>query len=105
MHLYGMEQPGFLNSKKNQPHKRGWFSKDFVFNLAGRRCMQACASLLHLPRKDLVEVFRKVRDALKQGGILYTGFKYGTFEGMRNGRYFTDFTEETCCLRVFRLPP
>ena len=36
MHLYDMEQPGFLNSKKNQPHKRGWFSKDFVFNLAGR---------------------------------------------------------------------
>ena len=55
----------------------------------------ACASLLHLPRKDLAEVFRKIRDALKQGGILYTGFKYGTFEGMRNGRYFTDFTEET----------
>ena len=55
----------------------------------------ACASLLHLPRKDRAEVFRKSRDALKQGGILYTGFKYGTFEGMRNGRYFTDFTEET----------
>ena len=55
----------------------------------------ACASLLHLPRKDLAEVFRKIRDALKQGGILYTGFKYGTFEGIRNGRYFTDFTEET----------
>ena len=55
----------------------------------------ACASLLHLPRKDLAEVFRKIRDALKQGGILYTGFKYGTFEGMRNGRYFAGFTEET----------
>ena len=40
-------------------------------------------------------MFRKIRDALKQGGILYTGFKYGTFEGIRNGRYFTDFTEET----------
>ena len=55
----------------------------------------ACASLLHLPRKELSEVFRKIRLALKQDGILYTGFKYGTFEGMRNGRYFTDFTEET----------
>ena len=29
----------------------------------------ACASLLHLPRKDLSEVFRKVRDALRQGGV------------------------------------
>jgi SAM-dependent methyltransferase len=28
-------------------------------------------------------------------GIIYTSFKYGTFEGERNGRYFTDFTEET----------
>jgi SAM-dependent methyltransferase len=55
----------------------------------------ACASLLHLPRKELTGVFRKIKKALKQDGILYTGFKYGTFEGMRNGRYFTDFTEET----------
>lgn len=55
----------------------------------------ACASLLHLPRKELAEVFCKVRDALKPGGVLYTGFKYGTFEGMRTGRYYTDFTEDT----------
>ncbi len=26
---------------------------------------------------------------------IYTSFKYGTFEGERNGSYFTDFTEET----------
>lgn len=26
---------------------------------------------------------------------LYASFKYGTFEGDRNGRYFTDMTEET----------
>lgn len=31
--------------------------------------------------------------ALKPRGILYTSFKHGTFEGMRNGRYFRDFTE------------
>ena len=55
----------------------------------------ACASLLHLPRKELSEVFRKIKKALKRDGILYTGFKYGMFEGMRNGRYFTDFTEDT----------
>ena len=30
----------------------------------------------------------------KPGGVLYTSFKYGTFEGIRDGRYFTDFTEE-----------
>ncbi len=28
--------------------------------------------------------------ALKDDGVIYTSFKYGTFEGERNGRYFTD---------------
>ena len=32
---------------------------------------------------------------MKPEGVLYTSFKYGTFEGTRNGRYFIDFTEET----------
>lgn len=32
--------------------------------------------------------------ALKANGIVYTSFKYGDFEGERNGRYFTDFTPE-----------
>ena len=55
----------------------------------------ACASILHLPKDDLTVVLQKIDRALKKGGILYTGFKYGTFEGIRGGRYFTDFTEET----------
>ena len=54
----------------------------------------ACASILHLSRTDLKEVLFKITTALKTGGILYTSFKYGTFEGFRNDRYFTDFTEE-----------
>ena len=33
--------------------------------------------------------------ALKADGIIYTSFKYGDYEGMRNERFFTDFTEET----------
>ena len=55
----------------------------------------ACASILHLPREELIEVLERVSRAMRKDGILYTSFKYGTFEGMRNGRYFTDFTEET----------
>ena len=55
----------------------------------------ACASILHLPRKDLAEVLRRISAALKPGGVLYTAFKYGDFEGVRGGRYFTDFTEES----------
>ena len=28
-------------------------------------------------------------------GIFYTSFKYGNFEDVRNGRYFTDLTESS----------
>ncbi len=59
----------------------------------------ACASILHLSKKDLADVLCKIAAALKKNGVLYTSFKYGTFEGMRNGRYFTDFTEKS--LREF----
>lgn len=55
----------------------------------------ACSSILHLPKDELKTVFEKMIRALKKNGIIYTSFKYGTFEGERNGRYFTDFTEET----------
>lgn len=55
----------------------------------------ACASILHLPKAELAEVIRKIEMALKTGGVLYTSFKYGKEEGMRHGRYFTDFTEES----------
>ncbi|MDO5131940.1 MAG: class I SAM-dependent methyltransferase [Eubacteriales bacterium] len=59
----------------------------------------ACSSILHLPEQELRNVLHKITAALKPGGILYTSFKYGNFAGIRNGRYFTDFTEET--LREF----
>ena len=55
----------------------------------------ACASILHLPKPELLDVLGKIAAALKKDGVLYCSFKYGTFEGMRSGRYFTDFTEET----------
>ncbi|MEG2896052.1 MAG: SAM-dependent methyltransferase, partial [Niameybacter sp.] len=41
----------------------------------------------------MVDVFTRLARALKDGGILYASFKYGDFEGERNGRYFTDYTE------------
>lgn len=53
----------------------------------------ACSSILHLPVNELGEVIQKMAAALKKNGIIYTSFKYGTFEGERNGRYFTDRTE------------
>lgn len=55
----------------------------------------ACSSILHLPLETLTEVMGKMQIALKKKGIIYTSFKYGIFAGERNGRYFTDMTEET----------
>lgn len=55
----------------------------------------ACSSILHLQPDELVDVMRKMAVALKENGIIYTSFKYGTFAGERNGRFFTDMTEET----------
>ena len=53
----------------------------------------ACSSILHCPYEDLVMVTQKICTALKDNGVLYTSFKYGTFAGERNGRFFTDMTE------------
>lgn len=55
----------------------------------------ACSSILHLPKTELLNVMHKMTAALKPNGIIYTSFKYGTFSGERNGRYFTDMTETT----------
>ena len=54
----------------------------------------ACASILHLSRSELTDVFHRMAAALRKNGMIYASFKYGSFEGERNGRYFTDFTEK-----------
>lgn len=55
----------------------------------------ACASILHLPKEDLFAVLEKMMKATKNQGYIYVSFKYGDFEGYRNDRYFTDFTEKS----------
>lgn len=55
----------------------------------------AAASLLHVPSLEIEEVLCKLKDVLKQDGIFYASFKYGAFEGERNGRYFYDLKEDT----------
>lgn len=54
----------------------------------------ACSSILHLPYEEVSGVLAKMERALASGGVMYVSFKYGTYEGDRNGRYFCDFTEE-----------
>jgi SAM-dependent methyltransferase len=51
----------------------------------------ACASLLHTTPEQLHEILGKVSDSLNPGGVLYMSFKYGDFQGYRNGRYFADY--------------
>ena len=55
----------------------------------------ACSSILHLPLQELAGVMSRMAVALKEKGIIYTSFKYGSFSGQRNGRFFTDMTEDS----------
>ncbi|MDM5332116.1 class I SAM-dependent methyltransferase [Ureibacillus composti] len=55
----------------------------------------ACASILHVPSVELPNMIEKMATALKPGGYFYVSFKYGGYEGEKNGRYFTNLTEET----------
>lgn len=50
----------------------------------------ACASLLHCTKEELRDILRRMARALKLEGVFYASFKYGDFEGERNGRYFLD---------------
>ncbi|RLJ17525.1 SAM-dependent methyltransferase [bacterium endosymbiont of Escarpia laminata] len=53
----------------------------------------ACASLLHVPAKELPDVFHRLTDALKPNGVIYCSFKYGRGEYEKQGRRFTDLDE------------
>ena len=53
----------------------------------------ACASILHVKKVELPDIIRKMSLATKENGIMYVSFKYGDYEGERNGRYFTGMTE------------
>ena len=53
----------------------------------------ACASLLHVPAKELPDVFHRLAGALKPNGVIYCSFKYGRGEYEKQGRRFTDLDE------------
>ena len=38
---------------------------------------------------------KKLAAALKEKGVFYVSFKYGTFSGERNGHFFTDMDESS----------
>lgn len=54
----------------------------------------ACASLLHVPRLELPETFRRVGRALRPGGVLYASFKLGREERTVEGLAYTHMDED-----------
>ena len=64
----------------------------------------ACSSILHVPKKDLLGIFERMVKALKSEGVIYASFKYGDFEGERNGRFFSDFTADAFHSFLIQLP-
>ena len=55
----------------------------------------ASASLLHVSSDEISDVLKRLKKSLKENGVFYASFKYGDFEGERNGRYFNDLDEVT----------
>lgn len=53
----------------------------------------ACASLLHVPKSELLESMKALTSSLKQGGFWYLSFKYGDSERTKDARNFTDLNE------------
>ena len=47
---------------------------------------------------------KKIAIATKKGGVVYTSFKYGDFEGVRNGRFFTYLTEVSFEMLLNNIP-
>lgn len=54
----------------------------------------ASATLLHIPRAELVATTARLVRLLNPGGVLFASFKQGETEREKNGRRFTDMTEQ-----------
>ncbi|MCR5347176.1 MAG: methyltransferase domain-containing protein [Fretibacterium sp.] len=53
----------------------------------------ASASLVHLMAEEIGGVVSRIAGPLVSGGCFYMSFKYGTFSGERDGRFYTDMDE------------
>ena len=54
----------------------------------------ACASLLHVPASSMSATLQHLSGLLQAQGVLYVSFKYGEDDVERNGRHFTNCTEQ-----------
>lgn len=56
----------------------------------------ACASLLHVPTRDMKSVLTRFIQALRPGGVLYISLKEGAGERVADdGRFFNYYTEDS----------
>lgn len=53
----------------------------------------ACASLLHVPRDKQKNVIHRIATALKNEGILYASWKYGTQDRTADGKKYVDMND------------
>ena len=54
----------------------------------------ACSSLLHVPYKDMKKVYEKIIRCCKNNAVIYTSYKCGQKETIKDGRIFSNFTQE-----------
>jgi SAM-dependent methyltransferase len=64
----------------------------------------ACASLLHVPAAEMDEALARLVRSLRRQGILYTSFKLGEGERVRDGRLFCDHAEDSLGALLARHP-
>lgn len=69
--------------------KKDFFAMDFNNEFDG---VWTCASLLHISKIDLPNIFQKFIQALKRNGVWFISFKYGDVETIEDGRLFSRFT-------------
>lgn len=55
----------------------------------------ACASLLHVPSAQMNGTLRHLGQFLQPQGVMYVSFKYGEGNTERDGRHFTNCTEQS----------
>jgi 2-polyprenyl-3-methyl-5-hydroxy-6-metoxy-1,4-benzoquinol methylase len=56
----------------------------------------ACASLLHVPKREMGHVLRRLTTALRPGGILYASFIEGEGERLgADGRLYNSYTQDS----------
>ena len=85
----------FVNKYADLAYKFSTYNEDFYPFVNKYEGIWACSSILHLSKDELQDVLYKMMRALKKEGYIYTSFKYGEYEGYREERYYTDFTENS----------